>query len=134
MMATQREIEAEAARPMDYFPHDVASAHDMKLELVIDEFGMAGYGRWWRLLELLAAETGHKLEVGDERVAKIVARRLSTNAGDLLKFIAFLADIDLICMPGDGFIWSERMIEQAERVGEKRANGKRGGRPKKNGS
>lgn len=130
-MATQKDIEAEASKPMDYFPHDVAAAHSVDLELVIDEFGMAGYGRWWRLLEILAAETGHRLELGNERVAKVVARRLCVNVGDLLKFCAFLDDIDLICMPGDGFIWSEWMCEQAERVGEKRANGKLGGRPKK---
>ena len=130
-MATNQEIEAEAAKPMVWFQHDVNAAYDMKLELVIDEFGMAGYGRWWRLCELLAAETGHKVEVGDERKAKIMARKLSTNVGDLLKYLRFLSDIELICMPGDGFIWNERMINQARTTGEKRANGKRGGRPRK---
>lgn len=83
---------------------------------------------------MLAAETEHRLEVGSERVAKIMARRLMVNVSDLTKFITFLCDIDLICMSGDGFISSERMNKQARATGEKRANGKRGGRPKKNTS
>lgn len=133
-MANQTEIDAESAKPLAWFQHDTDAAQDMKLELIIDEFGMAGYGRWWRLCEMLAAETEHRLEVGSERVAKIMARRLMVNVSDLTKFITFLCDIDLICMSGDNFISSERMNRQARATGEKRANGKRGGRPKKNTS
>lgn len=43
-MANQMEIEAEAAKPLAWFQHDTDAAQDMKLELVIDEFGMAGTG------------------------------------------------------------------------------------------
>ena len=103
----------------------------MKLEQVIDEFGMIGYGRWWRLCEMLAAETGHRLEIGNERVARIVSRRLKCSTSDMMKFIIFLHDIDLVTMNGDGFISNERMNRQAEQAGAKRANGRLGGRPKK---
>lgn len=130
-MATQDEIRAEAAKPMAWFQHDTDAANDMKLEQVIDEFGMIGYGRWWRLCEMLAAETGHRLEIGNERVARIVSRRLKCSTSDMMKFIIFLHDIDLVTMNGDGFISNERMNRQAEQAGAKRANGRLGGRPKK---
>ena len=130
-MATRQEIEAEAAKPLAWFQHDTDAANDMKLEQVIDEFGMVGYGRWWRLCEMLAAETGHRLEVGNERVARIMARRLKCSVSDMMKFVIFLHDVELVTMNGDGFISNERMNRQAERTGTNRANGRRGGRPKR---
>lgn len=130
-MATRQEVEAEAAKPLAWFQHDTDAANDMKLEQVIDEFGMVGYGRWWRLCEMLAAETGHRLEVGNERVARIMARRLKCSTADMMKFIIFLADVGLVTMPGDGYISNERMNRQAELTGARRANGKLGGRPRR---
>lgn len=128
---TKEAIEEAASRPLEWFRHDVNAANDMKLELFIDEFGMAGYGRWWRLCELLASETGHKLRIEDERVLRIVARKLNLNAKDCWSLIEILAEIGLVKMPGDGFIYSERMNRQAEQVGRNRVAGSMGGRPRK---
>jgi len=131
-MATAREIEAEAAKPMAFFPHDTNASQDMKLELLLDDYGMEGYGRWWRLCELLAATDGHRIEIGNARVAKVVARNLMfESAGDLMTFVVELADLGLIDTPGDGYISSKRMNRNAEYFGKKRAAGRKGGRTKK---
>lgn len=132
-MATAREIEAEAARPMKYFSHDSNAAQDIKCRRLLRRLGMEGYGRWWRLCELLAATDGHKLGIETEEDAEIIAEELHLDGHqELTKYLQVLADVGLIRMPGDGYVWSERMLTNAEYFGKLRANGKRGGRPRKN--
>lgn len=131
-MATAREIEAEAARPMAFFPHDTNASQDIKLELLLDDYGMAGYGRWWRLCELLGAADGHRIEIGNARVARVVTRNLMFDSvNDLMAFVKELADLGLIDMPGDGYISSKRMNRNAEYFGKKRAAGRKGGQTKR---
>lgn len=132
-MATAREIEAEAARPMKYFSHDSNAAQDIKCRRLLRRLGMEGYGRWWRLCELLAAIDGHKLSIEMEEDAEIIAEELHLDGHqELMRYLQVLVDVGLIHMPGDGYVWSERMLTNAEYFGKLRANGKRGGRPRKN--
>lgn len=132
-MATAREIEAEAARPMKYFSHDSNAAQDIKCRRLLRRLGMEGYGRWWRLCELLAATDGHRLSIETEEDAEIIAEELHLDGHqELMRYLQVLVDVGLIHMPGDGYVWSERMLTNAEYFGKLRANGKRGGRPRKN--
>lgn len=131
-MATQREIQAEAARPMAFFPHDTNASQDIKLELLLDDFGMEGYGRWWRLCELLGAAENHRIEIGDARIARVIARNLMcAGVDELMAFLVELSDLKLIEMPGDGYISSRRMDRNAEYFGKKRAAGRKGGKTKR---
>ena len=131
-MATQREIEAEAARPMKYFSHDANAAQDIKCRRLLRRLGMEGYGRWWRLCEMLAATDGHKIGIETEEDAEIIAEELHLDGHrELMDYLRVLVDVGLIQMPGDGYVWSERMLTNAEYFGKLRANGKRGGRPRK---
>ena len=75
-MADRGEIELAAARPMAFFPHDADSARDMKCRKLIRREGMAGYGRWWRLCELMAATDGHALEIGTDEDMELYAEEL----------------------------------------------------------
>ena len=131
-MADRGEIERAAARPMAYFSHDANSAHDMKCRKLIRREGMAGYGRWWRLCELLAATDGHVLEIGTDEDLELYAEELCLDSAKaLMQFLVTLSDVGLIRMPGNGTVYSERMMRNAEQFGEKRANGRMGGRPRK---
>ena len=131
-MADRGEIERAAARPMAFFPHDANASQDMKVELLLEDCGMAGYGRWWRLCELLAATDSHVLEIGTDEDRELYAEELGCEtAEEFMRFLATLSDVGLIRMPGDGTVYSERMMRNAEQFGEKRANGRMGGRPRK---
>lgn len=131
-MATEREIQRESARPMKYFSHDSNAASDIKCRRLLRRLGFEGYGRWWRLCELLAATDGHKLNIETEEDAEIIAEELHFDGcNDLIEYLSVLVDVGLIHMPGDGSVWSERMMNNAEYFGKLRANGKRGGRPRK---
>ena len=128
-MATAREIEAEAARPMKYFSHDSNAAQDIKCRRLLRRLGMEGYGRWWRLCELLAATDGHKLSIESEEDAEIIAEELHLDGHqELMRYLQVLVDVGLIHMPGDGYVWSERMLINAEYFGKRRAAGRKGGR------
>ena len=131
-MATPREIEAEAARPMAFFPHDSNASQDIKCRRLLRRLGMEGYGRWWRLCELLAATDGHKLSIETEEDAEIIAEELHLDGhSELMDYLCVLADVGLIRMPGDGYVWSERMLGNAEYFGKKRAAGRKGGSSKR---
>jgi len=131
-VATRDEIEEEAARPMAYFSHDSDAAHDIKCRRLIRRLGMAGYGRWWRLCELLAATDGHRLSIEAEEDAELYAEELQLGgACELTDFLLTLQDVGLVELPGDGTVRSERMQRNADLFGEKRANGRLGGRPRK---
>lgn len=131
-MATAHEIKAEAARPMKYFSHDSNAAQDIKCRRLLRRLGMAGYGRWWRLCELLAATEGHRLGIETEEDAEIIAEELSlSGTSELMDFLQVLVSVGLVHMPGDGFVWSERMLTNAEYFGKKRAAGRKGGQAKR---
>lgn len=130
-MASAREVEAEAARPMKYFSHDSNAAQDIKCRRLLRRLGMEGYGRWWRLCELLAATDGHRLGIETEEDAEIIAEELRLDGREeLMGYLQVLVDVGLIHMPGDGYVWSERMLVNAEYFGKKRAAGRKGGRSK----
>ena len=131
-MASAREIEAEAAKPMDWFKHDSNAYADIKCRRLLRRLGMEGYGRWWRLCEIMASTNGHKPSIESEEDAEILAEELQFDSvGELVEYLQVLVDVGLISMPGDGCIWSERMLSNAETFGVNRANGKLGGRPRK---
>ena len=114
---------------MKYFSHDSNASQDIKCRRLLRRLGMEGYGRWWRLCELLAATDGHKLSIETEEDAEIIAEELHLDGHqELLKFLQVLLDVGLIQMPGNGFVWSERMLTNAEYFGKKRAAGRKGGR------
>ena len=131
-MATEREIQAESARPMDWFKHDANAYADIKCRRLLRRLGMAGYGRWWRLCEIMASTNGHRPSIESEEDAEILAEELQLDSvHELMDFLLVLVDVGLIDMPGDGTFSSKRMLSNAMTFGNNRANGKLGGRPRK---
>ena len=62
---TQADIEAAAAAPLKYFTHEAHLADSTACRRFIRRCGPDGYGRFMRLLERLAAEEGHVIDVLD---------------------------------------------------------------------
>lgn len=53
----------------EYFDHTTNARNDEKILDMRIELGAAGYGVWWMLLEKLAAEKDHMLEMNPKRLA-----------------------------------------------------------------
>lgn len=132
-VARREDVESEAAKPMLWFRHDVDAHDDLKCKRLLRRLGMAGYGRWWRLLEIIYAESGHAISVEDAEDAEMLADDLCMESTDeLADFLGTLADIGLIEMPGDGTVrGNQRAQDEQVRFGINRVNGKLGGRPRK---
>lgn len=134
-----------AAEPMAWFQHDVNAAHDSKCQRLLYRHGNAGYGAYWRLCELLAAEKGHSLSVETEEDWLILTMNLGIKAegaysnydsvDECKSFIDCLLEIGLIVRDGKGAIESARMTRNALFFGAQRAAGRaggaKGGRPRK---
>ena len=44
-----------------YFSHDVRARSDIKIRAIVAEFGIAGYGAWWVIVENLRDSVGYKI-------------------------------------------------------------------------
>ena len=117
---------------MEWFKHDANAYSDIKCRRLLRRLGMAGYGRWWRLCEIMASTNGHKPSIETEEDAEILAEELQLDSvSELIEYLRVLVDVGLIDMPGDGTISSGRMMSNALTFGTNRANGRLGGRPRK---
>ena len=138
------EVERLAQEPMSVFPHDANASQDVKCQRLIHRCGWDGYGRWWRLCEYMAATKGHKIAFETDEDAIILAGVLGFNSGgafdelmaseECKSFVSTLVDIGLLEGDGNGFLKNSRMQNNAVYFGRQRANGRKGGRPRKNSS
>lgn len=133
---TQAEIEAAAAAPLKYFSHDAHLADSTACRRFIRRCGPDGYGRFMRLLERLATEEGHVIDVLDTESQYLLADELwfGDNLAAMGQFLKDLSECGLVKMFGDGVIKSPVVDEAALFFGKRRAIGATGGRPRKEGS
>lgn len=132
-----------ANAPMLWFKHDADAMSDVKMRMIRRRYGMAGIGRYWALCEALASATGHSLKVESEDDFAILSEILcfeqkgafgeAVEIADTKDFIQTLLEIGSIQSDGKGRIFIQRMRENALYFGQQKANGRKGGRPKKNG-
>lgn len=132
---TQADIEAAAAAPLKYFSHDAHLADSTACRRFIRRCGPDGYGRYMRLLERLATEDGHVIDVLDTEDQYLLADELwfGDNLGALGQFLKDLSGCGLIQMFGDGAIKSPVVDEAALYFGKCRASAAIGGRARKKG-
>ena len=127
---TQEQIDEAAKAPLKYFSHGAHEAETTSCRRFVRRCGPDGYGRYMRLLECLAAEEGHAIDIDDTESQYLLAAELWLGEdlkalGDLLKD---LAGCGLIEMPGDGAIKAPLVDSAAQYFGRKRAAASAGGK------
>ena len=124
-----------AAGPMAFFPHDSDAAIDGACRKLLRRHGFEGYGRWWRLCELLAGAKGHVLPVSEEDDLMNLAEELRFVSGafgdlqaleDCKHFIEDLVEVGLLRVTEDGGVASGRMDRNANYFGTKRWGARKG--------
>lgn len=118
----ERFMEEERGKPLAYFPHDADAFEDDSLYQLWEEEGYEGYGKWWRLCELLADRKGHGYPVrgGFGRLAYDM--RLEVEECE--RFIRRLLALHLLSeesLEGAGMVRSKRMMANDEYAAEQRA-------------
>jgi len=112
---------------MDWLRHDLDSRRDPKLVALKRKQGMAGLGRWWVLVELLAEQDG-VLEA--ELVTEVLADEWACTPAKAEQYLSEMVALHLVAKK-DGQYHSPRLdaeIEYFEGTHEKKVDaGRRGG-------
>lgn len=89
---------AEAVvKPLGWFKHDADAHDDPKLQDLRDMLGMAGYGRYWLLVEVLAGREAHQYAVEDRATGRDRWARLAMELefdGGITQAKAFVGMLD----------------------------------------
>ena len=97
-----------------YFSHDYDPTGDPKIQAMIGEYGAAGYGLFWRIVEMLHAEENHQLPK-KEYLFLAIAKQMLTNAEQVVKFIEDCTNrFELFISDGDHF-WSNRVYQNIDK-------------------
>jgi len=110
-----------------YFSHDFEPTNDPKISAMISVYGPAGYGLYWRIVEMLHSESTHSIKF-KEYVYMAIAKQMATDAAHVKSFIEDCINrFELFATDGETF-YSERVmrnIEARKQLSERRSNAAR---------
>ena len=72
-----------------YFPHDSNASNDIKCQRLIRRLGWSGYGRWWRVCELLASNKG-RVFTKKQIYTQVWAEEYAFDDSNIMSFISKL--------------------------------------------
>lgn len=100
LAAYDRFLEEANAEPIKFLKHDNRAHSDDGLYRLVDKHGMAWYGWYWLLAELLAARKGHAYDVSDAAGWGLLTRDMNClsdlTEDECREFIAELYAFNLI--------------------------------------
>lgn len=110
------------AKDTFYFQHDYEPLSDPKLLALVGEYGAAGYGIFWRIVEMLHSDESHRL--GHEKyIYSAIAKQMSTPVEQVEEVINYAIEVcKLFVSDGESF-WSERVyrnVEKREEIADKK--------------
>ena len=132
----EQDATERACAPMLYFSHDSHAMDDVKLRRLKLRCGWDGIGRWWHVCEMLALERGHTIHFETDEDRYMLSDELGLDDDGCTSYVSTLADVGLIdpSMLSEGRICSSRMMDNAMRVGRRKAKSAKGGRAKRDNS
>lgn len=114
--------------PIPWAKHEAANAANPCVNQLIDVAGFEGYGRYWRLFELLLADASHSVPHRDEQGYKRYMFGLGfADAESFETFLGLLLDLDLIAADESGRRYIAVIEDAALAYGQRRYNGGKGG-------
>ncbi len=118
-----------------YFSHDSNARHDMKIQALRSEHGMAGYGKYWVMIEMLRENSEFKLRLNDKVLFIALSREFECSIDEVKKFINDCIYEFGLFICDEEYFWSDSLIQRMQLAEVKRMsnreNGTKGGRPKK---
>ena len=96
-----------------YFPHDYHARHDTKIEAMVNDYGVEGYGMYWVLIERLYESRGNKIE----KFPKLffgLATELCVSPDRAEKFVLSLINDYRLLKENENYIWSESVLRRME--------------------
>ena len=107
-----------------FFKHDSNARHDPKIQILISEYGLEGYGRYWVIIEMLREATCYKLETKDY-VWSALALELKATVSAVKKFVSDCIDKYELLTRDEGFFYSEALLARMVKLEEIRSKRQR---------
>ncbi|MDH6358907.1 Lin1244/Lin1753 domain-containing protein [Parabacteroides sp. PF5-9] len=85
------------------FPHDSNANNDPKCMLLVDQWGLEGYGIFWVLMEVLGNQPDFKYPL---KLVPSLARKYNTTE---TKILTVIKKYDLFKIDENGFFYSESL-------------------------
>lgn len=116
-----------------YFSHDYEASNDPKVMAMVSEYGAAGYGLFWRIIEMLHADENHRLPL-KPYIFLAIAKQMMTDAKQIESFVGDCCTLFELFVTDGQYFWSDRVlrnIEKRDEIREKRREaGQRGANAK----
>jgi hypothetical protein len=116
-------------KEVKWFSHDHDAINDPRIILMMSKHGYAGYGRWWRVVEIMRNSDDYQMYIGDGNGYIVLARELRCKPETVQDFIKNCIDFGLLILE-DGYIYSEdlreRMVKMDKRKAQSSFYGKKG--------
>jgi hypothetical protein len=119
------------AKDAYWFRHDSNASRDPKILEMRSIWGYEGYGIFWALIEYLREQDDYKLKVSEKYGYKPLAGVLGCDPDKLTGLIDDLVKEFELLVFEDGFLFSNSLINRMVKWETNKANGAKGGRPKK---
>lgn len=106
-----------------YFPHDYDAAIDPKIQALIGKFGGAGYGIFWRVIEMLHSNSEHKLPL-KPYIYSAIAKQMLTSDEQMLEVVMYCIEFCELFQSDREYFWSDRVnknFEKRNEISEKRS-------------
>jgi len=107
------------AKDTYWFPHDFEPTSDPKIQALIKEFDWAGYGIYWRLVEMLHSDETHKLPKKNYLYLSLAGKSFS--AKDIASLVDSCIKIFELFESDDHFFWSNRAVRNIQNKQNKHA-------------
>lgn len=111
------------AKDTYYFSHDYNPMSDPKMSALVGEFGAAGYGVFWRIIEILHEDESHVIQKKPYVFASI-AKQMLTDVEQVLNIIKYATEVCELFCEDENVFWSERVfrnIDHRNGIREKRS-------------
>lgn len=117
----------------NWFKHDSNARHDMKIQYLRSVYGNAGYGMFWMVIEIMRSTKSYCLSYNEMSFIAL-SRELELSVDKTKEFIDFCTKAELFTCDCTLF-WSDSLLKRLDKFEEKKAlykaNGLKGGRPRK---
>lgn len=122
-------VRALSRCPIPWAKHAADNAGNPCINQLIEIAGYEGYGRYWRLVELLLGTETHSIPDNSEQGYKRYTLGLKfEDAEKFEEFIELLVDLDLAAVDESGRRYIPLVDEAALSVAKNRFNGSKGGK------
>lgn len=119
-----------------WFRHDMTAGDDEKIIAMRADYGWAGYGWYWRIVEYLRGEEGYAIPFKNKLLIGKIAGNLNITKDKFLKFISDCCSEYYLFVCDDDKFWSSslhRRMGEFEVIRQKRReSGRVGGRNRAN--